>query len=152
MSDDTTPLRFSESQVRVLAAVLDELIPPRSDGRLPGAGALGVARAVEAALQGTPPLLGMIADGLSALAEKGFADRSPAERCVLLDELASGEHAFPPMLILQTYIGYYQHPRVVVALGLEARPPHPQGYAMAPDDPTLLDPVRRRPSLWRTVE
>jgi hypothetical protein len=61
--------------------------------------------------------------------------------------LAEQPFVFP--LMLHTFVGYYQTPRVVEALGLEARPPHPQGYAMEPNDLSLLDPVRRRPRLYR---
>jgi hypothetical protein len=32
---------------------------------------------------------------------------------------------------------------------MEARPPHPKGYEMAPHDLSLLDPVRRREKLYR---
>jgi hypothetical protein len=38
---------------------------------------------------------------------------------------------------------------VLTALGLEARPPHPAGYAIEPNDLSLLDPVRRRAELYR---
>ncbi|HUI24603.1 MAG TPA: hypothetical protein VL403_00860, partial [Candidatus Kryptonia bacterium] len=48
-----------------------------------------------------------------------------------------------------TCAGYCQHARVVEALGLEARPPHPQGYQMEPNDLTLLDDVRRCPKRYR---
>jgi hypothetical protein len=47
------------------------------------------------------------------------------------------------------YSGYYQHPRVVEALGLEARAPHPKGFSMEPDDWTILDPVRARGKMYR---
>ena len=41
--------------------------------------------------------------------------------------------------------------RVVAALGLEPRPPHPKGYEMGTDDLTLLDPVRRRGPRYRAL-
>jgi hypothetical protein len=46
-------------------------------------------------------------------------------------------------------VAYYQAPRVVEALGLEARPPHPKGYEVELGDLTLLDEVRRRGKLYR---
>ena len=66
------------------------------------------------------------------------------ERVAVLDQLAASEQAFPPVLVLHTYAGYYQHPRVLEALGLEPRPPHPAGYATIEGDLTLLDAVRQR--------
>jgi hypothetical protein len=145
MSDDPTRPRFSAAEVRVLTLALDEIIPPRADGRLPGAGALGVAGDVEAVLQKTPELLRMVAEGLAALDARGFARLSHTERSDALSEL-------PPVVILHAYSAYYQHPRIAEALGLEPRPPHPKGYEMAPNDLSLLDLVRRRGRLWRSVE
>ena len=153
MSDTARNALFSEDEQRVLASVLDELIPPRDDGRLPGAGELGLASYIEQALQQAPMLQPMIVQGLAeldSLARRrhghGFPALSKLEKVALLNEQS---FLFP--LILQLYTGYYQHPRVVGALGLDARPPHPQGYAMEPNDFTLLDVVRRRPKGYRDV-
>jgi hypothetical protein len=135
----------------VLASVLDEIIPPRADGRLPGAGALGLARYIESALCKTPDQQGMVAQGLSDLegiAQKRhgatFAALSAREKRDLLDE-----QIFVSLVMFHAYVGYYQDPRVVAVLGLEQRPPHPKGYEMAANDLTLLDPVRSRPKLYR---
>jgi hypothetical protein len=151
MSDETNNRGFTEDENRVLASVLDEIIPPSNDGRLPGAGQLGVADYIDVALQKAPDLRSMIAQGLSALDNlarrrnaPGFAALSREDKLRLLHE-----QAFVLPLTFHTYAGYYQHARVVEALGLEALPPHPKGYQMEPNDLTLLDAVRRRPKLYR---
>jgi hypothetical protein len=154
---DKTDRGFSADEARVLAGVLDDIIPRSPDGRLPGAGEIGLADFIAEALGKMPELRDMIVQGLSALDDlarrrtsQGFAALAQPDRRAVLNELASSEHAFPPVLILHTYAGYYRHPRVVAGLGLEPRPPHPKGYEMAPDDLTLLDAVRRRRPLYRT--
>lgn len=93
----------------------------------------------------------MIAQGLSELDHQArrrnassFAALSRGDKVQLLNEWG-----FVLPLSLHAFTGYYQHDRVVVALGLEARPPHPKGYEMKPNDLTLLDAVRRRPKLYR---
>lgn len=151
MSDETNTSGFSEDEKRVLSSVLDEIIPPSDDGRLPGAGQLGLAGYVVEALQKTPELQSMIAQGLSDLDNLArsrnapdFAALSREDKLQLLNEWG-----FVLPLTLHAYTGYYQHPQVVEALGLEARPPHPKGYQMEPNDLTLLDAVRRRPKLYR---
>jgi Gluconate 2-dehydrogenase subunit 3 len=156
MSEHANHRPFSEDQQRALAHVLDEIIPASPDGRLPGAGQLGLAGYIEGALRNTPALLEMIVEGLSALDDlarrrqgRGFSALPRSDRVELIGELASTEHAFPPLLILHAYTGYYQHARVLAALGLEPRPPHPKGFEMVPDDLTLLDPVRQRPRFYR---
>jgi hypothetical protein len=49
-------------------------------------------------------------------------------------------------VVLQSY---YRDDRVVRSLGLELRPPFPQGYTLEQGDWSLLDPVKARPSMWR---
>jgi hypothetical protein len=155
MTDDTN-LRFSDDQRQALARVLDEIIPPRADGRLPGAGELGVAAYVEQALRSTPELRAMIVEGLTALDDvaqrrhdRPFAALSKESQSEVLNAVAYSEHAFPPVLLLHAYAGYYQDGRVMQVLGLEPRAPHPQGFAMEPNDLSLLDPVRERPKRYR---
>jgi hypothetical protein len=156
MSDGSSITGLSEHERRALASVLDEIIPPSPDGRFPGAGALGVAEHVEQALQKTPDLGPPIQQGLSALealaAGRGagsFAALSAQDRSTVLDEIATREAAFLPTLVFLAYAGYYRSERVVEALGIEPRPPHPKGYDMEPNDLTLLDDVRRRPKMYR---
>ena len=137
---------------RALCAVLDELIPAR-DASLPGAGSLGVGEYVGEKLGDATPL---VAGGLAALdalaRERGaadFADLPADERAPLIREAAPAHPGFVESLVFHTYNGYYQHPRVSVAIGLEARPPHPEGYELEAGDLGLLDAVRRRPRLYR---
>ncbi len=155
-SDPVPPPDFSPDEERALSSVLDEIIPPRSDGRLPGAGGLGLSSYIEHAVQKTPDLGPVIAQGLAALDDLagrrgagGFAELPSQDKLEVLNEIATTEPGFLPGLIFHTYAGYYQNGRVVEALGLEPRPPHPEGYEMEPSDLTLLDAVRRRPRMYR---
>lgn len=147
---------FTADEERVLASLLDRIVPPRAEAGLPGAGGLGLTADIAQALRRTPALRPVITQGLSALAglverrnRRGFAALGEAERSAVLDELAAADEAFLPTLSFLTYVAYYQNDRVLQAFGLEARPPHPKGYEMGPDDPALLEPVRRRPKLYR---
>ncbi len=153
MSHEST---FSEEQARALACVLDEIIPPATAAGLPGAGQLGLVGTIAAAIEKTPDLAPAVEQGLAALAARsaergadGFADLPREDRRELLNEIATTQPAFLPGLIFHGYVGYYQHPVVVEALGLEARPPHPKGYEIEPTDWSLLDDVRRRERLYR---
>jgi len=151
MNDETTQRDLSDDLERTLASVLDEIIPPSTDGRLPGAAEIGLARYIEQAVPKMPELWLMIVQGLAELDDlaatrhgRRFAELSRPERVALLNE-----QSFVLALSLHAYVGYYQHPRVVEALGLDPRPPHPKGYQMEPNNLTLLDAVRRRPKLYR---
>lgn len=138
-----------------LAALLDVLIPTRDDGRLPGAGSLGLAEPVQAAL--APELEPLLAQGLEALdraaRERGAADFVGASRAVrgeLLARLAEELPVLVPTLAFLGYRAYYSDPRVLEALGLAPRPPFPEGHLMEPTDfRELLAPMRRRAKLYR---
>jgi len=147
---------MDEHRERTLTSVLDEIVPPSDDGRLPGAGTLGVGAHIEQVIQRAPGPDLTVAPGLAAaeaLASerhgRRFAELSRAQKLDVLRALDATHPAFVPTLTFHAYVGYYQHPRVLEALGLEARPPHPAGYAMAPNDLTLLDAVRARPKIYR---
>jgi len=153
VNTETDPHDFPAAARRVLDSVLDEIIPPSRDGKLPGAGQLGIAPAILKALSNLPDLRAMIAQGVADLdaaarQEKGqgFVDLPQADKLELMHR-----QAFVLPLTFQTYVGYYQDVRVVAALGLAPRPPHPEGYDMPADDLSLLDPVRQRPKMFRTV-
>jgi len=116
----------------LLRAVLDTLVPPSPDGRFPGAGELGCGSTVMAACTRMPGLAELVHRGLQELDRasqaahgKHFAELDAASREQLL-----GEQSFVFPLVIQVYIAYYQHPRVLAALGLDPRPPHPGGYEL----------------------
>ena len=153
MSEDTNDSGFSPHEARALESVLDEIIPPSGDGRLPGAGEVGLVRYIE---QHASELRPTIVQGLSALDDhargrgaRDFAALSREDKLEALNELATAQPAFLSGLILQSYVGYYQNDRVLEGLGLEPRPPYPDGYKMEPTDLGLLDGVRRRDKLYR---
>src|SRR5262245_46031715 len=150
------PAPLSDEERQTLSHALDQIIPPDRDRGRPGAGELGLAAYVDAALDAMPVVKEMVVQSLAALDDLArrrsgccLDDLPPEERTAILDQLAASEHAFPPVLVLHTYAGYYQHPRVLEALGLEPRPPHPVGYATIEGDLPLLDTVRRRARLYR---
>jgi len=126
MSD--TP--YTEQEQCALAALLDTLIPASEDGRLPGAGSLGLAKPLAAKL---PDLQPALAGGPG------------------LEELSQEHPELLPGLVFQTYVHYYQHPQVQEALGLEGRPPHPLGYTLEDGDLGRLQAVRQRGRLYREV-
>ena len=130
---------------RSLSAVLDELIPAR-DASLPGAGSLGVGSYVEAQLGTVAPL---IASGLATLdelaREKGavdFATLAAEERAPLVSEAAEKHPGFVQSLIFHTYAGYYQHPRVSVAIGAHTSAHDSTAIKLPSNRPMRTSPVR----------
>lgn len=149
---------FSDDEKRILAALLDEMIPSDATRGLPGAGEAGIGDHIEGALGRSPDVFPGIQQGLATLSRL-VADRGagalaqlPAEdRAVVVNELSEAEPILIPSLTFHAYTGYYQHEKVSRALGLEGRPPHPRGYELETGDLSLLDPVREREKLYREV-
>jgi len=132
----------------LLSLILDTLIPPTQDGRMPGAGALGLADAVRAEISGARDI---VAAGLAEAEDRDFADLDPSGRIAALREIESIQPAFIPTLFVPTCIAYYQHPDVLVGLGMEPRPPHPKGYELEMGDLEALERVRQRGKRYRDV-
>ena len=140
--------QLTADQRGTLASLLDELLPPREDARLAGAGGLGLADAVDAACLASPLRPALSAE-LTALGSGGFAALAKTEKRARVEVLAKQSPELFQLLLRHAYGAYYTHPSVVAALGLPARPPFPEGYAVPPTDFSLLDPVRRRAKLYR---
>lgn len=156
MSEANAATGFSEGELRTLACVLDLLIPPSGDGRMPGAGEVGIGARIDQVAQRDAGLRAVVAAGLAALdalARAGgvaaFAALVGDARLAALREVTIAQPGFVPSLIFHTYAGYYQEGRVLEGLGLDPRPPFPTGHQLDPFDETLLDPVRRRAKLYR---
>lgn len=139
-----------------LAALLDELLPPRPDGRLAGAGTLGLAPVLLRSVAEKPELRAVLGPGLEAwrtlLAERGGAQLAALaahERAELLAALAARAPGLLPTLAFLGFVAYYQDPRVLEALGREPRPPFPEGYAIPAGDLSRLDAVRARGPIYR---
>lgn len=148
---------FTEAQRATLVALLDALVPRSADGRLPGAGELGLAAGIEQQLGAMCAFTARGLDALEALARerstRAFPALSQSERAELMNAHAAAGPGFLPGLVFQVYSAYYQHPRVLSGLGLEPRPPHPKGYALEqPDLDELLAPVRARAQRYRDVD
>ncbi len=145
---------FAPDEARALAAALDAVIP--ANASLPGAGALGLASAIDASLTRSPALRPVLAQGLRALEASarargaaGFAALPEAERNALLEEVSAQSPGFIGLLYLSACAAYYADARVVRALGLDPGPPHPRGREMQPTDFAILEPVRARGRIYR---
>jgi len=156
MSEAGATAVFSADERRALACVLDLVIPRSRDGRLPGAGELGLALQIAGVAQRDAGLRGAVATAIAALEEHarrrgaaGFAALAESDRLAVLKEVAAAQPGFLPGLIFHTYVAYYQDGRVLEGLGLAPQPPFPKGHVLEPFDPALLEPARRRGKLYR---
>ncbi len=153
-SDNADPAQaFSAAQRARLDLVLDLIVPPSADGRMPGAAEVGVpAYLLAEAADALPELLQELEQLERRALERfarGFAQLGRGERQTLIAELRAQAPSFMSRLAMETLACYYQHERVLAGLGREARPPYPKGYQVAQGDLSLLDPVRARGRIYR---
>jgi len=144
---------LSKDQTRTLASILDMIIPPSDDGRMPGASEVDVPAYIQEQSGEAIPL---IVEGLASLDEmsetkynKDFSAITGSDRQELLGQLQTAQPLFVQTLVSLTVTCYYQHDRVLEALGMRPGPPFPEGYEVEAGDLSLLDPVRKRGKLYR---
>ncbi|MGD9932089.1 MAG: gluconate 2-dehydrogenase subunit 3 family protein [Dehalococcoidia bacterium] len=147
MTTNTNPL----ADAAFLRAFLDTVIPSSADGRMPGAGSLGVEMDVASAIESDIRSGPMVSAGLSAVAasasarhQRVFAELAPNERVAVVNEVLGDHPQFMNAFARHLYLAYYQHPRVLVAIGEPARPPFPEGFTVEPTDPELLAKLKAR--------
>ena len=92
-----------------------------------------------------------VLEALDAMSGSPFADLNPQRRDAIAAQLreTGGEAlVYLTRIILQCY---YRDDRVVRSLGMEPRPPFPNGFVVEQGVWSLLDPVRARPTLYRDI-
>jgi hypothetical protein len=136
----------------LLIPILDTLIPP--SGNFPGAGTIALDP-VLAAAAAFPDLDALLSRALHAIAEAAGANRfasmsEDAREAVLRRVEESHPDAFTALL-RHTYFGYYGHPTVITALGLDPTPVQPRGHHSDPVDPPDLARVTVRGPIYRVT-
>ena len=150
---------WSEDQGHLLTRLLDEIVPASADGRVPAAGALGIADFLVSKASADPALAASLREVLShaaALAEArgaNFDDLDAAGRNAVVEALEREAPDAFTALLWHTYMGYYSRADVRPHFGLSDRPTQPEGYELPEDDPDeladMLAPVRARGRCYR---
>ena len=159
---------FTAAQADTIVAFAAALIPASAEYGVPSAGDPAIAAEILAAARGAATAVAAAARMADAMAQAthGAAFRE-------LDELArarqvaatlqpgqrqtehkaadaagiAGQRALAS-IVLQCY---YRDDRVMRSLGMDARPPFPKGFEVEQGDWSLLDPVKRRGTIYRPV-
>lgn len=134
-----------------LGALLDVLIPPPASGAKPAGSAMDLVGYVERAGISDEILAGVrrflheygVREGVA------FLQIPAAERQPLVKVWERKQGAFFRTFIKHVMHCYYQDPRVLGAIGVEPRPPFPDGYVVPEGDLTLLEPVFERGRVYR---
>ncbi|MGI9486853.1 MAG: gluconate 2-dehydrogenase subunit 3 family protein [Geminicoccaceae bacterium] len=149
-----TCFTLDDAQRELLDALLDQIIPASDDGRIPAAGAFGVADFIIGRAVADPELGQLILHGLEKAAAFVDADGirlDPAAVRQLEQEAPASFEA----LLRQAYMGYYSRGDIRGLLGLSPKPVHPDGYDVPEQDldeiRALTAPVMERGPCYRDV-
>lgn len=148
-NDSETGLSAAAS--RDLRRIVGMMIPASDTFDVPGADDASIFADIMASLGRDRGAVQTALARLSALAGGAFADLDTAQAEAVAETFRTSdasELAILGRVILQCY---YRDDRVLRSLGLEPRPPFPKGHTLEQGDWSLLDPVRRRPRMWRDV-
>ena len=147
MSDEKALTPAQRDDLRTVAAMI---IPASDEYKVPGADDAAVQADILATLGRDTAMVSTALDHLARLAGKPLAALDQAKREAVAKEFRATGGAPAAALTRVVLQCYYRDDRVLRSLGLELRPPFPQGYVLEQGDWSLLDPVKKRaPSLRR---
>lgn len=145
---------------QLIDGILNTLIPPNADRKVPGAGDLGIAgflretaNSDEGAGQAFSQL-GNVANEMLVRQNVSIGSLDLSAWTALVAELEKQQPASFELLLRHTYMGYYSRPDTRVLFGLSAQPTQPNGYAVTVEPPdemaSLTRSVRQRGDCFRS--
>ena len=152
MTKEAPTSMFDPDAVERLRQIAELMIP--SSAQSPGASDPAILNRILSHLAGSYSL---VQNALAALEAKS-TERFGIGFCVLSEyqqrELCPNhlEPQFRAQFELFAASSYFSDARVMIELGMQARPPFPLGYELPETDWALLEPVRQRGSISRPVD
>jgi hypothetical protein len=143
---------LTAEQVRDFRALAGIIIPPSAVYGVPGADDERIFNDVLRSLERDRDDIGRALAQLAGLAGGAFADLEQARRVEVASGFREAGGAALAALVRVVLLCYYRDDRVMRSLGQEVRPPFPKGHVVEQGDWSLLDPVRARPRMYRSVD
>jgi len=140
---------LSPAQSRDLRRLAGIMVPADAEYGVPGADDPAVFADIERSLGRDHAAVQQALAALNEMAGGSFADLDDARAEAAAETLLARADAMVHALGRAVLQCYYRDDRVFLSLGLEPRPPFPQGRTLEQGDWSLLDAVRAMPKLWR---
>ena len=146
---------FSKEETETLATLVGMMIPASTKYDVPGADDDTIlTEIISTARQNSETIV----EGLKALEAEAqrehnapFPGLTHDVRMSIVEQFQETSQRLMANITAITVQCYYRDPRVMESLGMEARPPYPEGFELEQGDWSLLDPVRDRGKIWRDV-
>jgi hypothetical protein len=143
---------LTAEQTRDLRALAGMIIPASAAYGVPGADDDKIFADILKSLERDRNDICSALAHLATLAGGAFAELEPARRAEVAAAFREVGSAPLAALVRVVLLCYYRDDRVMRSLGQEPRPPFPKGHVVEQGDWSLLDPVRKRPRMYRLVE
>ncbi len=142
---------LTEAEIADLRCLAGMIIPPSEQYGVPGADDDTIFSDILKSIGRDRDDVRAALAKLRTLAGGPLAALDAGRRREVAASLRSEGGASVGILTRVVLLCYYRDDRVMVSLGLEARPPFPKGHVVEQGDWSLLDPVRARKPFWRAA-
>jgi hypothetical protein len=140
---------LTEAEIADLRCLAGMIIPPSAKYGVPGADDDTIFADILNSIGRDADHMRAALARLRVLAGGHFAALDAVRHGEVAAKLRADGGAPVSVLTRLVLLCYYRDDRVMVSLGLEARPPFPKGHVLEQGDWSLLDPVRARKPFWR---
>lgn len=140
---------LNADQRRSLQCLAETMIPASAEYAVPGAGDATIFADILRSFGRDAHHVEAVLRTLDTLSGGVFADLPPERQAAAAARLRDTGGVALMYLVRIILQCYYRDDRVMRSLGMEARPPFPEGFQVEAGDWALLDSVRARPKLYR---
>jgi hypothetical protein len=146
-----TEQTLTEAEIADLRCLAGMIIPPSMKYDVPGADDDRIFADIVNSIGRDRDRVRTALNTLRTLGGGPFTGLDAARRAAVAAKFRAEGGSPVRVLTRIVMLCYYRDDRVMVSLGLEARPPFPKGHVLEQGDWSLLDPVRARQPFWRAV-
>ena len=154
--DDETKSLFTDDERLAVTALAAMVIPASEEYGVPGADDPAIVDNILVDASRYPEQLKDALAALNALAQEEaglpYASVSDDKRKEITSAFRKSHVGHAKLFANLTVQGYYRDDRVMRSIGLEARPPHPQGYEVEQGDWSLVNPVKKKAPFYRPTD
>jgi hypothetical protein len=136
---------LTQVQQSTLSHVLEAIIPADESRGLPAANEMDLVTYLG---KQAPEFIPVLIEALESF-DHQFASLTAAQRYPIVEEFSKTSTNVFNLLLFHTFACYYQDDRVHERIGMAPGPPFPRGNDIVSGDLSLLDPVLKRPRLFR---
>ena len=156
MMDNETKSLFTDDERLAVTALAAMVIPASNEYGVPGADDPAIVDNILVDASRCPEQLKDALAVLGTLAQEEaglpYASLSDDKREAITSAFRKSHAGHAKLFANLTVQGYYRDDRIMRSIGLDPRPPHPQGYEVEQGDWSLVDPVKKKAPFYRPVD